>query len=56
MITLEDQERLKEEILGLFGMTYVPDKNVHSIDLTALEKKTVRGERKNYSPSFLLHY
>ncbi len=48
MITLEDQDRLKEEILRLFGMTYVPDKNVHSIDLTALEKKTVRGERKNY--------
>ncbi len=45
ILSLEEQELLKEEMLALLGMTYAPDRDVERYNLAALGNKTVRGGR-----------
>eukprot|EP00095_Tigriopus_kingsejongensis_P009228 maker-scaffold851_size88925-snap-gene-0.20 protein:Tk09228 transcript:maker-scaffold851_size88925-snap-gene-0.20-mRNA-1 annotation:"tgf-beta ligand glass bottom boat protein" len=38
---LEDQEKLRAEILTLLGLTHAPRKNVHRVDMRSLENHTI---------------
>ena len=42
---LEDQAILRDEILNLLGLTHVPDKKVHRVDLRDLGNHTVITEK-----------
>ncbi len=42
VMSLEEHELLKEEMLALLGMTYAPDHSVHKIDIRSLGNKTVK--------------